>query len=133
MIAPRLAAAPPGHEEAPEDAEEYLDSLYRAKAPLVPKAEAVQPVAHPASPENPVGQRTINVEQLSSLSQVWIKQNQQKASAVVDQKKAQRDCEKIRTKICGSYNNSPPTDVVKDFPELCERIKAENACAASAQ
>jgi hypothetical protein len=48
-----------------------------------------------------------------------------------DEQKLVRDCEFIRS-VCSKYNNSPPTDRIPNFPQLCSQLDQQEACSKAA-
>jgi hypothetical protein len=52
-------------------------------------------------------------------------------TARLDEEKLIRDCEFVRA-ICLKYHNSPPTDRVPNFPQLCSEVNEPQACSQAA-
>jgi len=128
----RQAVRPEAARES--EAEGYLGKLYRQKKNAPPQ-KAVQRAAPAAALE-----RNLQAQAPASFQSAVTTPDEAKlqqspslpgTSRRVDERKLVRDCEFIRD-ICSSYDNKPPTDVVKDFPQLCEQLKEENACVAAA-
>lgn len=120
-----------------QDAEAYLGQLYRNKMHLQPRTLRLSPEAVPAQktaaaavPASVQVKNATSQEVASELK--GIKVPRTPSVSRVASAKLMRDCEYIRA-VCSAYDNNPPGDKVRDFPQLCQQLKEPDACTRAVQ
>jgi hypothetical protein len=135
-----IRASGQGPAEAGEtpDAENYLGQLYRSKLNAPPqsfKMPSPPPIKKTSRMPMPA---TVPVRKATPQQMESEVQSTKTPTAVTPSgstmavEKLQRDCEYIRA-ICSAYVNNPPTDKVKNFPQLCQQMNAADACTKAVQ